>query len=313
MNEDRCLVNMSKYISTEETTSIENFATESFVFLLYYLKYINSKYLSKILSLFGLNNINKKELNITTQLRTTSLNQIVIPDIIIEYENKMTVIEVKIDSPLNNRKINNKNYTQLELYNKIKNTKEIILLSKRVVQSNKFKRILWSNIYDILSEGNDDYIVNTFLVFMEENGMAAYKLEKGIYTALDEIVKLYQLFEQAFVCDNYELSNKFNISKRGYLDFTVKCKNKNIFTISQVTDPILNEYFLINIVDKKLLENIRKSNYKWKLGSNWVFEELEIKKILLKGNASDQAVILNGWFDKVIKKIETFSKAKNGA
>jgi hypothetical protein len=288
---------MSKYISTDDNSEIENFATEAFVFLLNFLKDTDKYILVKILKIFGFVNIKINELNITTQSQyiIRKLNKKVQPDIVIEYRNKLTVIEVKIDSPLG--------YKQLELYNKIENVKEVILLCKNIIQTNTFKRILWANIYDILSESKYHF-VKAYLYFMEENGMAAYKLQRGIYSVLDQIANLCQLITMAFTgFNNYECSKKPNISKKGYLDFVVKYKGKNIFSISQVSER--NKYFVINIMDKKLYEKIDKSNYKWK-HENWVFDELEIEKILSENSASDQAIVLNNWFREVIKKIEKY-------
>jgi hypothetical protein len=304
-------VNLLKYQDTSKITQLENYTTELFVFILNYLKCNDPLLIKNIMSKFGFpNNINEKNLLISTQHRMVMDGKEVIPDIFIEYNNRKIIIEVKVDSNLNIYDFNGKSINQIEYYEKVSNI-EVYLLSKRILKIKNVKnRILWSNIYEIINNTND-FVLNNFIEHLEEHGMATYKLTKGILNAFSSIENLQSLLEQSWIYDEYDYSfTPINISKRwGALSCYIKNNmKKHIFWVGQYKDD-KNLYF--ELVDKKIMQKLISDNYNF--FEDWAFDVFNLEEIIGLSDFDNQKIVLNNFFKKMMKKLEKYLEAKHGA
>jgi hypothetical protein len=313
LEENDSFVNLLKYQNTSKIIQLENYTTELFVFVLKYLKFNNSILLKNIMRKFGFyDDFNEKKLLISTQHRMViDENDFVIPDIFIEYNNKKIIIEVKIDSNLSIKYYKRKNINQIEYYEKIGNVDRVYLLSKRILRiKNIENRILWSNIYDILNN-TKDFVINNFLKHLEGHGMATYKITNVIFNAFSSIKNLQSLLVQSWIYDDYDFSfTPINISK-SYNAFScyIKSNNKkNIFWIGLFEDDN-NLYF--ELVDKNIKKNLIKDNYNFI--DDWAFDIFNLENIIGLPDFDSQKIILNQYFRKMMKKLEKYIKAKNGA
>jgi hypothetical protein len=130
-----------KYRQSRTKTTLENYCTEIFVYILRQLVLAKSNYAYRIFELFGFNRISEKDfahIKIITQKKHISNEKWVIPDIIINLHNKNIIIEVKINSGLRHYKTEKQVIDQIELYKNITDIKisNVFLLSKYTLLSN---------------------------------------------------------------------------------------------------------------------------------------------------------------------------------
>jgi hypothetical protein len=288
-------VNILKYSNTEKKTPLENFTTELFVFLLNYLIFTKNRVIYEILNEFGFENTVKLEkIKISTQV-ITSLG---IPDIIIEHLQNKTIIEVKIDSRLNNYEMDKNTINQLEKYTKIKGISKVYLLTKRVIlidniRNKKIKgKIYWSKIYNIL-ECSNDFVVKSFNCFLEENGMNTNRLDRNIYKALESLNTLSILIEQSWNYIEYPLS-PFSYSKQGWFGCYVKSKKQNILWLG-LTDNVL----LFHFTDKKIEKKYKDDGNSFDEGS---ISQIFVKDIIDIKNPEKQKEYLTKWFINIMEK-----------
>jgi cytidine deaminase len=229
------LLKLFRYKATEKKTPLENYATESFILLLNYLYVSKYKLFEKIIKLFNVSVVPGSHFNISSQHRIN--NDTVIPDICIESEKGITIIEVKIDSGLNKYRIKGKNINQFERYRNCETVNTVYLLSKNVISTPnipKDNKILWATVYEIL-EKSDDFLVKTFLTFLEENGMKSVKLDKSVLNIFQSLESLTYLIKSSWNYEKYCLSS-FNVGKNNgkrYFGCNIKDKkkNKNLFWV----------------------------------------------------------------------------------
>jgi hypothetical protein len=256
---------MLKYKGTESKNQIENFTTELFVFIILYLINKKNKLVPKLLNKFGFPlDIDLDKFIIQTQWRTEvriskDKKKPVTPDILMKYKNKHIIVEVKIDSKLNEDedKFDNKILNQLDLYSQIKynnyDIDAVYLLTKRIINIDNLsnekikRRIFWSEIHSLLIHSND-FTVGLFLKYLEVNGMAPEKLEKEILVALDPLSCLAHLIAETWDFKEYQVS-KFEYSmKRRYFGAAIKRKGKNILWIGTGGgDDFLNERLYVHL------------------------------------------------------------------
>jgi len=301
-------INMSKYKETKDKTQIENFTTEIVVFLLNYLLSNKKQLIYKLLNVFGINdNIKLDKIIIQSQYRAKIGKKDYIPDIAIKYKNKIVIIEVKVDSELNEYKMDRKLINQLDLYSKINNVIDVYLLTKRIINiKNNNKRVFWTRIYSIL-ESSNDYVIKSFLYFLEVNGMAPRALDENIYNVVDTLSCIALLIHESLDFGGYH-ANSLEYYKNGCIGCYIKNKdNKNIFWLGQTDDHI--KYIVLAVQDKKHLKILKDNKYKFGF-QDWVFDELEIKKLLEAGNWEKQKEIMKNWLTKAIKKIEVYINKK---
>jgi hypothetical protein len=236
-------VKILKYNTSENLTPLENYITEVFVFLLNYLDKSKKMLFYKILRLFKISKNKKIEINTQPHLKKH------VPDIYIETDNRITIIEVKINSNLKIYPYKGKSINQYELYSKEYNDANVFLLTKHVVFENNIpekNKILWTDIVEIL-EKSDDYIVKCFKHILEENGMYSIKLNKELLTAFGAIINWKLLIE-----NSWRYGDKFPLSPIAFNkqndDFWVryyvkdKRRNQNILYIGTISSEPENLY-----------------------------------------------------------------------
>jgi hypothetical protein len=288
-----------KYSRNEEYTSFENYTTELFVFLLKYLISSKNRIIYNILDEFGFDDTLKLEkLKIYTQKILSVGKKQVIPDIILEYNKRKTIIEVKINSNLNQYKLDRKTINQLELYSEIEEVTSVYLLTKRVIlidtlKNKKLKgRVFWSKIYNLF-ENSNDFVIKSFNCFLEENAMKANKLDKNISTALDSLNTLSSLLEQAWNYNDYPLSS-FGYSKKGWFGCYVKKNKKNILWLGLAGDELL-----VHFTDEKIAKKYLNDGNEYVNGSIDVIYIYDLVKI---DNSDGQKEYLTKWFIEIMEK-----------
>ena len=168
-----------RYVQTENSSQLENYATEMLVLILCYLKSDEGKFSKvnkQIADLLGFSEEDYQDVRFETQKNHTDFsceinNKLLIPDISIYVNGKLhTAIEVKIDQGLNQyTKKDGTSINQLEAYASIKDVKKVILLSKYHEEiDEKYKSIKWNQIYEILKSQKNDFIIKNFLNFLNE-------------------------------------------------------------------------------------------------------------------------------------------------
>jgi hypothetical protein len=291
-------VKIFNYSRNEEKTSLENYTTELFVFLLKYLISTKNKIIFEIINEFGFDNtVNLEKIKIYTQSELLVGKQRVIPDIILEYNKKKIIIEVKVDSNLNQYHLDRKTVNQLELYSKIEGITSVYLLTKRVIlvdtiKNKKIKgRVFWSKIYNLLENCND-FVVKSFNSFLQENGMKTDKLNKNISTALDSLKTLSSLLEQSWNYKDYPLS-AFSYSKDGWFGCYVKKNKNNILWLGLCEDELL-----VHFTNKKIEKKYFDDN-KFIDGS---IDVIYIKDLINISSPEEQKEYLTKWFIEIMEK-----------
>jgi len=296
-------------------SSLENYCTEIFAYILKRLIETEDKLAYKLLELFGFNNIKPSDLkyiDIITQERHSSIkNKSAIPDIIIKFNDIVNIIEVKVDSKVNYYEIDNKRIDQIKLYKKIKDKdikiNEVYLLSKFVIFCESLddtKRILWSQIYSILSNSGNE-IINQFRLFLEENGMKSYKLESGAEKAIDSIQAIMGLIEQSWTNEKYKLI--YPEGSPNYIGYYIKDKKtawigqnrarKNYLVFEVICDNLVRKAKKI-AKEKNIKLEWEKSDAKYIFG-----EQLSIKKIASYKTAEEQVKCVTKWCNKIINEL----------
>jgi hypothetical protein len=302
-------VNILKYHDSTNLTQLENYTTELFVFVLNYLVNKNRRILIKLLKEFGFSeNTDVEKLHISTQCNMDVGGNKAIPDILIEYKGKNTIIEVKVDSNLNFYSYKNRLIDQIEYYENIKNINSVFLLSKRLIKIKKNgNRILWSRIYTIINNTND-FVLNNFAKYLEENGMGNYKLTKNIFNAVSSIENLYALLKEAWIYDEYDYTfSPMEFSKKGWVScYISNQKKKHLFWIGQLGG---DECLCAELMDNDIKKQLK--NYEFLEG--WKFDTLNLKEIINLRTFEDQKVSVNNWYRKMMKKLTKYIKAKHVA
>lgn len=215
--ENNYFINAYKYTKTKDSSYLENYSTESFVFVLKYLVKERPETARKILSLFGfedLTNEDLKALGIETQITFYAPEDFVDnsrvpinqrkarPDITLRTDhNELVFIEVKVDANLNTYTLESGiQIDQVAFYRNIKNCKDVYVLSRHAIDQGgpNTKLIRWYSIYEIL-KSCDSYIVREFLYFLEENNMGErFKIDGKVLNILDTIKALTSLLRNSW-------------------------------------------------------------------------------------------------------------------
>ncbi|MDR2247869.1 MAG: hypothetical protein LBE17_14560 [Treponema sp.] len=281
---------------------LEDYTTELFVFLLNYLKYNNSPILEKILYEFGFRNkVDFDNLEFYTQQRLSHHDTKVIVDILIKYKTIKTIIEVKINSPLNMYKRNGKELKQIEYYEGIPDVQNVYLLSKRVLKIKKPEnRILWSKVYSIIN-ASDDFVVANFAKYLEEKGMGSIKLNEDDLMALISVSSfntLNKLMVEAWPDDYDELYSLTSLSispKKGYIGWYIKKDDERLIWMGiggEKDGAIWTE-----ILDEDIVECLKaEGEDEWALGS------LDLNDIVNCETFEDQKIAVNDWFWEILEK-----------
>jgi hypothetical protein len=264
--------------------------------------------------MFGFSNIGKndfKNIEIITQQRCKDKDKTVIPDIIIKSPDKINIIEVKIDSGLQYYKKSKTKYIdQIEQYKKITDIKinKVFLLSKYILTNDSLEstyKILWSQIYSLLTEKTDNEIIYNFVLFLEENGMKPFILNDGAENATDSIAAILNLIEKTWSNKKYPLGKEE--ATREYIGFWVK--DKGTAWIGQLAER--KEYLVFEIIldNKQLIEkaesifNEKKVAIDTDRHGHFIFAKIPIKDISSKRTEKEQQEVFQKWINEEINKI----------
>jgi hypothetical protein len=302
-----------KYKETEKRKPLENYCTEIFVYIIEQLLLNNSISAIKILNLFGIKNYTERKLK---NIKLSTRNQYVInkskliPDIEIKYGKKRLFIEVKINSGLNYYKDNKKIIDQLARYKMIDNKNNVYSLTKFINNSPAIEnnqKVLWSQIYELLENENNEIIKN-FLLFLKEHGMEKYNpVGNGVSSALQKARDLWYLIGNSWPQEysEYELKDTFCAD---YIGYWIKFKKKLILWIGQTFESKLNDYIVIEITDNSFIKKLKKQNVELPdetdENENIIFSKIDLKIILKEKSESKQRKILNDWIRKNIEKLK---------
>lgn len=295
----KMLINREK-----EKTPLENFTTELFVFILTYLIKNDGNLAKKILNEFGFDkNTNLQDLLIYTQKEFIACGKPVRPDIIIDYNEELTIIEVKVNSKLNNYDIDKKMLDQIQLYEKIKGRKNVYLLSKYIISNvTSDKRILWSSIYYLLEKNSNDFVVECFLSFLKEYGMNSVKLTEDILSLIRTINSFKQLINDAWGYHNYKLVYG-SAPKNEWIGFYVKSpmgknkKTKNLFWIGISGE---NDTLAFKVEDDDLAKKIAKKSPDI-IDEYNIISRKKLKEIIGQKDGKEQKEKLVYWFKDIME------------
>ena len=307
-----------KYKQSEEKSSLENYCTEIFAYIFRQLLKSKDDISYRLLEMFGFSNIEENDLKyieIITQESHKAKDKTVIPDIIIKSRDKINIIEVKIDSGLRYYKKSKTKYIdQIEQYQNItdikKNKKnEVFLLSKYIMTNNSLEsthKILWSQIYSLLTKKTDNEIINKFVEFLEENGMKSFIINDEAENAIDSIAAILNLIEKTW--NNTDISKKYPLKKnedvsRHHIGFYVK--DEKTAWIGQLEK--MKEYLVFQIFEKldKKAESIfsKKDKTMDQVNDHYIFAKIPIKDISSKRTEKEQQEVFQKWINEEINKI----------
>ena len=331
-------INAYKYSETKERSQLENFTTESFVFVLKFLILKYPEKAKKVLALFNINIETKdiRELSIETQKYFSvpddfiNINKIPIekkeakPDIVIcDNKNRRIIIEVKVESSLNIYNLNNeKTIDQVDFYKNLKNIEEVYTLSKHHIEKNiasKYK-IRWFQIYEILVK-IDSFVVKEFCNFLEDNGMGERKiLNEKTLDILETVDALSELIKNAWEISsvqNKKLNAYTYISSWGF-GYYILDKDENNSATKEFSDFIgVNKIDLNSSNEIKYKNSItfwtrnkpRKKDLsdfeEISLGGYILKEKIELTKLIELKNIDKQEQLLSTWIkNKVLPRIK---------
>lgn len=301
-----------KYRQSKHQSPLENYCTEIFVYILRKLIDTKNDLSFKILELFGLYNLSKEDLEnikIITREKHYCKDRIVYPDIIIKFNDKINIIEVKVNSGVRNYSIKkNKIINQLKLYKQITDIKinDVFLLSKHVFfdySIDKSNKVLWSQIHSLLKNIQNE-IINNFTFFLEENSMESYIVEKNAENGINSVYALSVVIQnslESILPKNYTLHDEISWEYNGY--HVKNNKNESIAWIGQYLEH--HEYIVFVPTSKNLIKKAKMiyENMRILGEDELVFSELKISEITSYSSEKDQIEVIQKWYDKEIKKI----------
>lgn len=204
---------LSIYQPDKNITPEENFSTELFVYLMNYSLSKGTELFSEFMKILDVNADipNYFSYKISTQQVFYAVNNNkAIPDITIKTHNEYYFIEVKVESGINyydieNGEGNKEVINQIQKYQNIKipEKKHIYLLTKHPCNitfdkcADFKKRIIWQNIYKLLSKYQstdcvERYLVEEIISYMEEKKMSIPKVSYELIKGMESLCNLLQ-------------------------------------------------------------------------------------------------------------------------
>lgn len=329
---DRSLFStLSKYSPTENVNPEENYSTELLVYLLRFSLENNTQLFKDFLAMFG-NRVDSEDYGayrIETQRAFRTSDEIMAyPDITIEHQEKIILIEVKVESNLNyytvkDEEFNDKTIDQIQKYKNIICTKgkSIYLLSKYstdapIETDNEFKGAYkWYQIHKLLNDykNNKDHEntteIESFLIweaikYLEDKNMSiprvTHDLENGVI-ALNSIFKQIEI-----VLDGVERQKSFGAEWLGYYVYDKKGWVGNYWEGDRLVFEQRNEKVVAHIKNKSL-----DVHGGYELSSNGKhyksFFDLKIHGYFCL-SAADQLDLLKKWIDKNLHLIKEIAE-----
>jgi hypothetical protein len=291
---------LSRYKPTKKKTSLENFTTQLFSWLLQYSIDNKTSLISYVINELFNNRKNSFKIvdKITTQRRFKLDNKrYVIPDITITISGKILyLIEVKVNSNFRNNQIND--------YKKIGKGK-VYSITKFYNDSNELlnkEKIRWHSVSTILrkytsNNKSEMFLVEQFATFLKEEGMEMNKIEKSLINGSKSLNYIINLIGD-------KLSD-LSITAKGpkYEDEWIGYKSSPDAWIIGITlsHP---EYISITTYNKSIMKKIIKS-YGNDLMNEWDVDETYMNSYfifddqrLFSMNQLEQNNILHDWMKK---------------
>ncbi|MBR5432992.1 MAG: hypothetical protein IK117_00990 [Bacteroidales bacterium] len=304
MNNNNFFSNAYKYTELEERSQLENYLTESFVFILKYL--IGSFPLDaiKILGLFGINQLG---IEIKTQetfahddfdKKESIPKDEARPDIVIyqPFEQK-TIIEVKVDASLNSYDLKKgKQIDQVDFYKNIKGVKEVYTLSKHFIDKDGFSnKVRWFQIYEILRK-NESFVVKEFCKFLNEKNMGEIKKlnKESVFDFLCSVNELPSLIKEAWknseIKDTLETKLSWGDNEFGYY---VDEKPSRFVGLSKTENKTYKDaiLYLDMYPSKEFMESFDKFNDEWFV----LRDVIKIEKMFDLESGEAQLKMLTDW------------------
>ena len=317
--ERNLFIQLCKYKVTEFVTPLENFCTESLVYLIEHLLNCEKNIRDEILQLFGIDG-NKKttiETQVAYYIKNNNQNYKLIPDIhIIADNSKHILIEVKVDSSLHESKIGYKDqlddYCHLEIEGQKCEVYSLTKFDLSTLSIDLEYKKKWSDIYKILTQAKDTFAIQ-FREFMEDNDMEGFEaLEFDISKIKSEQSNFNDILKQAF--EKSDFANTY-ILEGGYIladgNGWYVNKNNNNDNSHFWFGIIPNRKSFVSKILFEVLQSI-KENYKeicsgkdrdvW---GNIIINELNLNEILTLQSREKQIEKIKNWLNDVNKKIST--------
>jgi len=229
-------------------------------------------------------------------------NKKVIPDITIYSESGITLIEVKVNSGLNQYNRKNDSVDQIELYNMITGVDRVFALSKYSIISPALKQkdqIYWSDVFDILSE-SDNEVARSFTTFLREHGMDSVKpIQKHSEKTVSLCKSILTQIERSWSDSEFSLYEDLT---RDWIGFKIK-KGKNfVGWIGQLLEK--ENYIIIESIDPSVTRKCLKklnSDPEYDENDNLIIAQLEIAKLIELKSANEQKRMLGQWINDNIR------------
>lgn len=313
--------NLFKYKASDLNSPIENFTTESLVFLLRLSIDSDKIFFKEFLSLIDKKiNINEDDvIHIETQKRfnTKSNNKvsIAIPDITIIINTLYLFIEVKVGSSLNEENINdleikeavnqlNKYYNIVFEPNNVKKIKicTLTIFKEKTEVGFSYDAITWNQIAVLIDnykalDKTYERLMLEFSKFIKSNNMAADKVERTINEAVPQLTKL--LFQIKLGLDKLGNDYKIKLSTaETYSGYYIESKDRFKLWIGF---EFKNQTIKIQIVNKELIDFVKNKKY---------IIDPNSKKYILVSELLDECndyfeLEADKQFDKISKWLET--------
>lgn len=299
-------------------TPLENFTTETFVYLIKYLLLNNTPCVWDILKLFKIKK-NEAILSLKTQNSYKIESKVLRPDIEILTNEKIVFIEIKVDSDLR-KSVFTKNEDQLYDYEKLKEKfdKPLVVcsLTKSFVSSKNRNNIRWYEVANILSKyiGND-FLIDNFISFLKDNGMEELKC---ITSETSNLICIYQnfmrLLEVSYQGSQFIKNSKLKLGKEykesdgfGYYIKNKKYKT-NCFWFGLMPDYSDHIVFEIVCETKKNadLNSFAKDQF-----SNLIFsDKIKLKDLVACQSVQKQEKKIIEWLNAIYEKLDSFIVSK---
>lgn len=321
---DHIFVNLSHYKPQKFVVPEENFATELFVYLLKFSLSNKTSLFSEFMDLLG-NKIeltNYENYSILTQMAYfTEDRKQVYPDITIETEDELILIEVKLESEINYYDFENKENiketrNQIQLYQTINTFKKknIFMLTKYFCDLS-FKdcpdfvmKIRWQFIYSILKQYKtensvEEYLINEVMRYMEGKNMSIPKVSYEIVNGIESLRNLIVQMESAL--EGIPIKKSFGY---GWLGYYLYHNNELICFVGTYYDGNMLLFQVENNEAIKAIEAKYKNEFTWgnknkKFETYFNFEENHY--FCLK--AEEQLEVLKKWIDSIYNKLVAYS------
>lgn len=257
------LSRLSTYAPSSRLNPFENFMTETFVFLLEYSHERDNSFWRDVLEhIVGFRPCKADSLVISTQTTYRIPGKNTKPDISIVLNDLLYLVEVKVDSSLNLYWYRKKSVDQIELYKKIGNVQKIVILEKRFNPSSAIDdgcHVSWYRIGVIAKNSrNDDgpwnFLMDTFLELLEENGMTAERVGKAWGSGMLEVSRIMKVLRLAL--DESKCNYGHGTDPTAWFGYKLKTANKEVGWVGASLDNTSRLW--IEISDENMVKKARK-------------------------------------------------------